>query len=244
MKILGICSYKGTNYYGWQKQVGFISAQSTIEEVLSKVYDASISITGSGRTDAGVHALKQYFHYETNKEKDLNQLCYALNKMLPEDIKILSLKVVDNDFHARYSAKKKLYEYCIALTNKDPFNYERAYVYPMPFDLDLFKQAINLFVGKHNYQDFTSKEEDEDGFIREIYKIEVEQIDNLISVRFEGNGFMRYQIRNMIGSALNVASKKEPIEFISNHLKEDNKEREIVSYKAPACGLYLVDVVY
>ena len=243
MKVLGVCSYKGTNYYGWQKQVGFISVQSTIEEVLSKIYDSSITITGSGRTDAGVHALKQYFHFDVVKEKDLNQLIYAMNKMLPDDIKILSLEQVDSSFHARYDAKKKIYEYCIALTNKDPFNYERAYVYPMPLDLDLLKQAINLFVGKHNYQDFTSKEEDEGGFIREIYKIEVEQIDNLISVRFEGNGFMRYQIRNMVGSALAVASKKEDISFIEQHLKE-GKEREIIAYKAPAEGLYLVDVLY
>ena len=243
MRVLGICSYKGTNYYGWQKQVGFISVQSTIEEVLSKIYDSPITITGSGRTDAGVHALKQYFHFDVVKEKDLNQLMYAMNKMLPDDIKILSFEEVDSSFHARYDAKKKIYEYCIALTNKDPFNYERAYVYPMPLDLDLLKQAINLFVGKHNYQDFTSKEEDEGGFIREIYKIEVEQIDNLISVRFEGNGFMRYQIRNMVGSAIAVASKKEDISFIEQHLKE-GKEREIIAYKAPAEGLYLVDVLY
>ena len=91
MKVLGICSYKGTNYYGWQKQVGFISVQSKIEEVLSQIYDTQINITGSGRTDAGVHARKQYFHFISEKEKDLKQLAYAMNKMLPDDIQILSL---------------------------------------------------------------------------------------------------------------------------------------------------------
>ena len=243
MKIKGICSYKGTNYYGWQKQVGFNSVQSTIEGVLSQIYNQEINIVGSGRTDAGVHALKQYFHFEVDKEKDLKQLAYSANKMLPDDIMILSFEVADDAFHARYSAKKKQYEYCIELTNKDPFNYERAYVYPMSLDLELFKHAISLFKGKRNYQDFTSKEEDEGNFIREIYNIEVEQINNLISVRFEGNGFMRYQIRNMIGAAISVASQKEKLDFISYHLKND-KEREIISYKAPACGLYLVDVIY
>ena len=200
MRVLGICSYKGTNYYGWQKQVGFVSVQSTIEEVLSKVYDAPINITGSGRTDAGVHALKQHFHYDAPKEKDLKQLCYALNKMLPEDIKILSLEVVDDNFHSRYNAKKKIYEYRIILKNKDPFQDELAFVYPMDFDFNLFKEALNKFVGKHNYHDFTSKEEDEDGFVREIYEINVTKNDNDIKVRFTGNGFMRYQIRNMIGA--------------------------------------------
>ena len=243
MRILGVCSYKGTNYYGWQKQVGFVSVQSTIEGVLSKVYDMPISITGSGRTDAGVHALRQYFHFDTDKEKDLKQLAYALNKMLPEDIKILSFEKVRDDFHARYSAKKKIYEYRIVLKNKDPFMEQLAFVYPMDFDFDLFKKALDKFVVRHNYQDFTSKEEDEGGFVREIYEIKVSKEDNNISIRFEGNGFMRYQIRNMIGAAINVANKKEDISFVDYHLKED-KPREIVSYKAPANGLYLVDVVY
>ena len=243
MRVRGICSYKGTNYYGWQKQVGFVSVQSTIEEVLSKVYDTPITITGSGRTDAGVHALKQYFHYDTAKEKDLKQLCYALNKMLPEDIKILSLEMVEDDFHSRYNAKKKIYEYRIVLKNKDPFQDELAFVYPMEFDFDLFKFALDKFVGKHNYQDFTSKEEDEGGFIREIYEIKVTKNDNDIKVRFVGNGFMRYQIRNMIGAAISVANKKEGLDFIDYHLKE-GKKREIISYKSPANGLYLVDVVY
>ena len=242
MKVLGVCSYRGTNYYGWQKQVGFISVQSQIEEVLSKIYDTQINIFGSGRTDAGVHAYRQYFHYVVEKEKDLSQLMYAMNKMLPEDIRILSLEKVNDDFHARYSAMKKIYEYQILLKNKDPFMFDKAYLYPMDLDVDLLKQALSKFVGEHNYQDFTSKEEDENGFMRTIYNIEVKQEDNLLKIRFEGNGFMRYQIRNMIGSALMVASKKENLSFIDYHLS--NKQREIVSYKSPACGLYLVDVLY
>ena len=243
MRVLGVCAYKGTNYYGWQKQVGFVSVQSTIEEVLSKVYDTPINITGSGRTDAGVHALRQYFHYDANKEKDLKQLCYAMNKMLPEDIKILSLEVVPDDFHTRYNAKRKIYEYHILLKNKDPFKDDLAFIYPMEFDFDLFKEALHKFVGKHNYQDFTSKEEDESGFVREVYRINVDKNNSEITVTFEGNGFMRYQIRNMIGAAISVANKKETLDFIDYHLRKD-KTREIISYKAPARGLYLVDVLY
>ena len=243
MKVLGVCSYKGTNYYGWQKQVGFVSVQSKIEECLSKVYDTQINIQGSGRTDAGVHALKQYFHYVCDKEKDLKQLTYALNKMLPDDIKILSLTQVDDDFHARYNATKKIYEYRILLTNKDPLSYDLAYIYPMALDIELFKQALNKFVGTHNYQDFTSKEEDEANFVRAICSIEVIKENDLIRIIFNGNGFMRYQIRNMIGAAISVASKKESLDFVEYHLKE-TKIREVIAYKAPASGLYLVDVIY
>ena len=244
MKVLGVCSYKGTNYYGWQKQVGFISVQEKIEECLSKVYDSPINIQGSGRTDAGVHALKQYFHFVSEKEKDLKQLAYALNKMLPDDIKIISFTKVDDDFHARYSAKRKIYEYRILLTNKDPLSYDLAYIYPMELNIELFKEALNKFVSTHNYQDFTSKEEDEANFVRTIYSIDLIKQNDLLRVVFNGNGFMRYQIRNMIGSAINVANGKESLSFIDNHLKEDKTKREIIAYKAPASGLYLVDVIY
>lgn len=243
MRILGVCAYKGTNYYGWQKQVGFESVQSTIEKVLSQIYDTEINITGSGRTDAGVHALRQYFHFDVNKEKDLNQLLYSVNKMLPDDIQILSFEKVADDFHARYNALKKIYKYRIVLNNKDPFLYDQAHLYPMDFDFALFAQALKKFEGVHNYQDFTSKEEDEQNFVREIYEIKMQKFNNEITVLFIGSGFMRYQIRNMIGAAINVANKKEDISFIDKHLK-DNKKREIISYKAPACGLYLVDVLY
>ena len=242
MKVFGICSYKGTNYYGWQKQVGFISVQSVIEETLSKIYDTPIIIYGSGRTDAGVHALAQTFHYVCDKEKDLKQLAYSMNKMLPSDIKIISLEKVDDDFHARSSAKQKVYEYRIALNNKDPFQNDLAYVYPMKLDVDLFNQALQKFVGKHNYQDFTSKEEDENGFVREIYEIKVKQNSDYVTVKFVGNGFMRYQIRNMVGAAINIANGKEDVSFIDKHLDKEN--REIISYKAPASGLYLVKVIY
>ena len=242
MRILGICSYKGTNYYGWQKQVGFVSVESTIEEALSQVYNSEINIVGSGRTDAGVHAFRQYFHFDTDKEKDLNQLAYSLNKMLPDDIKIISFEKVTDDFHARYSAKKKIYQYRIVLKNKDPLLYDQAWVYPMDFDFVLFAQALKKFEGVHNYQDFTSKEEDENGFVREIYEIKMQKMNDEILVLFIGNGFMRYQIRNMIGSAVAIANKKEDISFIDKHL--DSKVRDIISYKSPACGLYLMDVLY
>ena len=242
MKVLGICSYKGTNYYGWQKQVGFISVQEKIEKCLSKVYDTTINIQGSGRTDAGVHALKQYFHFVVDKEKELKQIVYSLNKMLPDDIKIISFEKVGDDFHARYNAKEKIYEYRILLTNKDPLSFDLAYIYPMELDIELFKQALDKFVGTHNYQDFTSKEEDESNFVRSIYSIDVIKENDLVRIVFKGNGFMRYQIRNMIGAAINVANGKEKLEFIDKHL--DSKNREIIAYKAPASGLYLVDVIY
>ena len=131
------------------------------------------------------------------------------------------------------------------LDERNPFNYEFETIVPYEVDIDLLMESLKLFEGTHNFQDFTSKEEDEDKFVRTIYSIEanyIEQTKQMI-ISIKGNGFMRYMIRNIVGTALAVAAKKEDISFIEYHLSKKDK-REIVSYKAPAEGLYLVDVNY
>ena len=243
MRVLGVVSYKGTRFQGWQKQPTVITVQGEIEKALSQVLNSEVTIFGSGRTDAGVHAIGQTFTFDMSKDLDLDKLCFSINRMIDKDIKILSFSKVDDDFHARFSAKSKTYLYKIRLGIKDPFENEFQYIYPFEFDFDLFSKALKQFEGKHCFKDFTSKEEDEDGYVREIYQIVSKKQDNDITVEFTGNGFMRYQIRNMVGAALAVASKNEDLNFISNHLKEE-KIREICQYKAPPQGLYLVKVEY
>lgn len=243
MRVLGVVSYKGTCFQGWQKQPTVKTIQGEIEKALSKVLNTEVNIFGSGRTDAGVHAIGQTFTFDMNKDLDLNKLCFSINRMIDKDIKIISLSKVDDDFHARFSAKSKTYLYKIRLGVKDPFENEYQYVYPFEFDFELFSKALKQFEGKHCFKDFTSKEEDEDNYIREIFKVVSKKQENDITVEFTGTGFMRYQIRNMIGAALAVASKNEDLNFIPNHLKEE-KNREICQYKAPPQGLYLVHVDY
>ena len=244
MRVKAIVKYRGTNYHGWQKQVGDRSMQSEIEATLSKVLDEPISIYASGRTDAGVHALGQVFHFDTSKEnQDLDRLRYSINLMLDQDIQILSFEKVVDDFHSRYQVKVKNYEYRIILASKDPFAYDLAYVCPYQISYELLKESLNKFIGKHDFKNLTSKEiDDEQGFVREIYAINLEQIDNKITISFTGNGFMRYMIRFMVGVALAIAMKKEKLSYIDEIL--DVSERKIVSYKAPAEGLYLVSVEY
>ena len=243
MRVLGVVSYKGTRFQGWQKQPTVVTVQGEIEKALSQVLNSEVTIFGSGRTDAGVHAIGQTFTFDISKDLDLDKLCFSINRMIDKDIKILSFSKVDDDFHARFSAKSKTYLYKIRLGVKDPFENEFQYIYPFEFDFDLFSKALKQFEGKHCFKDFTSKEEDEDSYVREIYKIVSKKQDNDITVEFTGNGFMRYQIRNMVGAALAVASKNEDLNFIPNHLKEE-KIREICQYKAPPQGLYLVKVEY
>ena len=242
MKIKAIVEYLGTNYHGWQKQTNDRSVEEEIEKVLSKILDNELTIYGSGRTDAGVHAKGQVFHFVVEKDFDLDKLLYASNMLLPSDIHIKSFEVVNDDFHARYSAKKKHYKYLINTGDKNPFIYGRTLYYPYPFNVTQLIECLELFIGTHNYQDFTSKEEDEDGFIRTIDSIDVKQEEDVLSIDLVGNGFMRYMIRDIIGTSLAVASSKEDIAYIKKHL--DSKNREIVSYKAGSEGLYLIDVIY
>lgn len=245
MRLLCQVSYKGTNYQGWQKQKTAPSVQEEIEKVLSQILNTEINIFASGRTDAGVHAQRQYFHFDTDSNMDLDRLRYSANCLLPKDIFINEIRQVSDDFHSRYSAKGKTYTYLMRLDERNPFNYEFETIVPYEVDIDLLMESLKLFEGTHNFQDFTSKEEDEDKFVRTIYSIEanyIEQTKQMI-ISIKGNGFMRYMIRNIVGTALAVASKKEDISFIEYHLSKKDK-REIVSYKAPAEGLYLVDVNY
>ena len=242
MRLFAIVSYVGTSYHGWQKQPGDTSVQEEIEKVLSKILNTPIDIYASGRTDAGVHALGQTFHFDVDKDVDTSKLRYSVNMLLPPSIVLKELKEVDDDFHARFSATGKTYRYSLYFGERDPFLEGRSCFYPYEFDLDLFKYALAKFMGTHNYQDFTSKEEDQSDFYRSISSISVSKKDKELYVDISGNGFMRYMVRFIIGTALAVASKKESLDFIDKHL--DSKKRNIVSYKADASGLYLLEVIY
>ena len=242
MKILAKASYLGTNYHGWQIQPNGVTVQEVIENTLSKILNTSTKIYGSGRTDAGVHALNQAFHFELNKEFDLDKLKYSLNSLLPDDICINSLEEVGEDFHARFSAKKKHYQYRINSIKKNPFIYQTSAYYPYPFDMTRFMQALDLFVGQHNYQNFTSKEEDEDNYVREIYDIKITIEEEYTAVDLIGNGFMRYMIRDIIGTCLAVASGKEDLTYITDRLDSDKNMH--TAYRASPEGLFLIDVIY
>lgn len=243
MRVLAVLTYKGTLYQGWQRQVDEPSIQKTIEEVISKILNAPTVIYASGRTDSGVHALGQTFHFDIEKKIDLDQLRYSINCLLPNDIHIKSLKEVSSSFHARYDARKKVYCYKILLGEDDPLLFDYYYIYHQAFDYSLFKKVLKHFIGTHNYQNFTSKKEDKDNFIRTIYRIKVQKKSNKISITFIGNGFMRYMIRNIVGYAFAVMENKETLSTLKK-LLDDNLPRHITSYKAPAKGLYLKKVIY
>jgi len=244
MRLFAVVSYRGTNYQGWQRQPNVITIQEEIEKTLSQYFNREIVISGAGRTDSGVHALGQTFHFDVDLEDiDLDRFLYSINCMLPADIKIEDIEQVDDDFHARFSAKEKVYSYQMVLRSKDPLFYDIMYTCPYKLDLKAMEEALTYFIGEHNFKNFTSKEEDKDNFVRNVYDITFENNGDYVNIIFRGNGFMRYMIRYMVGTALEVARGRMTLEEVKA-LLDENSERNIVSFKAPAEGLLLLEVRY
>lgn len=245
MRYKCIVSYDGYSFNGYQKQKHDKNTiQEVIENVLSQIFKEKVVIYGSGRTDKQVHAIGQVFHFDNDKKIPLNNLKKAANEMLPDSIKIKKCEQVDDSFHARYSSHKKLYVYKIK-NNKEVNVFDsRYYCYlKEKIDVNLLKKASCLFVGKHNFKNFTTnKIEEVESFEKTIYDVIVKESKNKIEIHFYGSGFLRYQVRMMVGALIVVSTNKKDVSFISNLLKESVNEK--CSYKAKPQGLYLKKVIY
>ena len=245
MRYFAIVQYKGSNFCGWQKQSvsKLPSIQEEIERVLSKLLNQVIKIFGSGRTDAGVHALGQAFHFDCDKEIDAFKFVHGFNELVNKDIVLNQIEKVNDDFHARFSAKKKTYLYKIETSkNSSPFNKGLMLQLHSNLDVEKMKEASQVFVGTHNFQNFTSKEEDEQNYSRTIESILFSINENIIEIELTGNGFMRYMVRMIVGNLIQVGLGKLTKEEIEKNLNDPI--RKVSSYKAPADGLYLEEVIY
>ena len=245
MKYFGVVSYSGERYAGFQRQNDKRTIQGEIEKQLSLYFGQEILIKGAGRTDAGVHALGQTFSFLGPEREDFEVIKKALNRLLPEDIYLRRLCAVPEDFDARHSCTGKVYEYTFTICERDPLRVGKiAQLCRDDFDFDAFLRALKEFEGRHNFQNFTTKPEDIGDFIRcvEIVSVLREEEGNLVRVRLKGDGFMRYQIRLMLGACFKVAVGKMKVQNIAEALSEG--PRNIVAYKAPAEGLCLVEVLY
>ena len=245
MNYLAKLEYNGHAYKGFQRLPNAPSVQGELERALSELNGEPSKIKAAGRTDAGVHALGQRFNFHREKIEDLEKFRVAFNRLLPNDIHIVSLEEVPDDFDARHSSKKKVYSYRFRWGEKDAlasFNIANLGYYK--FDAHEFEKALSFFVGKHNFQNFTTKPEDVYGFIREIdsIKVDIDSENHLGKATFLGDGFMTYQVRLIMGFALRCARGQEKAEKARDLIEKT--PRHIVSFKAPAEGLYLEDVIY
>ena len=243
MRYLLKFSYDGSNFSGFQKQKGHRTVEEELETALTRINnDKKTKVVATGRTDKGVHALCQYGHADIDVEISCYKLKRAMNSYLPNDIHIISTVAVDKDFHARYNVKSKKYKYLINIGEYNPI--ERNYIYQHNRNLNIkaMKEGINYFLGEHDFRAFVKDNKEKDNCIRIITKVEIEKDNDMIIISFEGNGFLQYQVRNMVGTLIKVGEEKiEPI-----NVKEilDSKKRPPSTKTAPAEGLYLVDVKY
>ncbi len=245
MKYFGVVSYLGENYFGFQRQKDKPSVQGVLEKWISHLLDAPTEIKAAGRTDAGVNAHGQTFSFVGREVKDCEAFRRSLNRLLPEDVFVKSLCFVPMEFDARHSSVSKVYSYHFSFGERDPFLKGRVtQLQRRGFDWDSFEAGLRVFEGKHNFQNFTSKSGDIDGFIREIEPISIIKNPDMQGgvVTFKGNGFMTYQIRFMMGAAFKCAFHLLEPEEVKRLLNAE--PRHIVSYKAAAEGLYLERVEY
>lgn len=237
-------SYDGTNYVGWQRQLTGLSIQELIEEALTKFLREPIVVVGASRTDSGVHALGQVAHFTSHEMIDVRKFLFSVNNLLPRDIRISSLELVSDQFHAQYSAISKLYYYHLYLAREDsPFN--RLYHYHIPFSisLDRLQEALQLFVGHHDFTSFTNCGSSAKTFERTIFRMSLEEEGNQsYRIACEGDGFLYKMVRNMVGSALLVAKGKCSLEDLLDILHK--KDRKKAPPPAPSRGLFLINVNY
>lgn len=246
MKYKLTIAYDGTSFGGWQVQSNALSIQFLIEQALSTVLRAPTVITGSGRTDAGVHALGQVAHFITDAPIEFSRLRYALNALLPPTIRILEISSAPDSFHARYSAISKEYHYHLHLSSiLDPF--KRLYSHPVytPLNLDVMQQAAELFIGTHDFTSFVNESHtpnaSKDG-VRTLTRLQFVTEEGGIRLEFEGNGFLYKMVRNITGTLLDVGSGKIPLLELAEIFAA--KDRKKAGSCAPALGLFLMKVSY
>jgi len=234
-------SYRGSAYHGWQRQENAHTVQEEVENALSKVWQTTVAITGSGRTDTGVHCEQQFFHADLPPVKDLSKLAFRLNRILPPDIAIGSVRLVDREAHARFSATSRAYNYRIS-RDKNVFTYGLRYIYNQELDIPLMNEAAGRMKNYTDFQAFSKVKTDVNHFHCEIIDAEWFSDDDDLTFYVRANRFLRGMVRAMVGTLMLVGRNKITIrEFEEILISGDRKN---AGASVPAEGLFLVGVTY
>ena len=242
MRYLITFSYDGTSYHGYERQVGYKTIEEELNKALTYINNKKTKIVSSGRTDKGVHAINQTGHADIDVKITEYKLKRAMNSLLPNDIHVISTKIVDNNFHARYNVKEKEYQYKLNMGEYNPC--DRNYIYQFNKELDIksMQEAIKDFIGINDFKSFTPNKEKKENYVREITDANIKVKDNIVTFTFIGNGFIKYQIRNMVGLLIQIGLHKKDIDSVKTIL--NNKNRSQGFRTAHPEGLYLVRVKY
>ena len=234
-------SYDGTDYHGWQRQPRKRTIQGSLEKALSKIAQKQIPVIGSGRTDAGVHALAQTAHFKARLTPDEDALHRAMNSLLPKDIRIVSLLKTNPDFHARKKALSKVYRYRIFnAKNISPFFLRYALYWPYELDLESMKTAAAKFIREADFTPFSSNR-----FlypVRNVMRSDIQKKGKEILYTVEANGFLRYMVRTMVGTLLEIGRGKRTPEIVDELF--EGRRRTLASPTAEPQGLCLIQVRY
>ena len=234
--------YDGSKYCGWQKQPNSSGIQGTIEYAIYEITKEKVNITGSGRTDAGVHALGQVANFKTDSSIPANRIPDALNSKLPKDISIIDCQEVSEDFHSRYSATGKIYRYLIYNSPyRSPLYKDTSY--HVRYDLDVEKMRIEAksLLGTHDFKGFMSSGSSVKDTVRTIRNITIEEKEDLIVLEVEGNGFLYNMVRIIVGTLVDIGRGR-----IDKSMEEiiASQDRGEAGHTAPAHGLFLKKVHY
>ncbi|MBQ1631233.1 MAG: tRNA pseudouridine(38-40) synthase TruA [Clostridia bacterium] len=242
-RIRTIISYDGTNYVGWQVQPNGVSVQALLEKALYELTGEQIRIEGSGRTDSGVHAEAQVAHFDTEARMSADKFAIAMNMHLPPDIRVLYSEASDPSFHARFSAKRKVYRYTVQLgPHADVFRRTTSlHLHYMP-DTEAMQQAAGYVIGTHNFNAFKCADSSMGNTVRTVFRSEWARDGNLLVYTVEGNGFLYNMVRILVGTMLEIGSGKRQPEDLLKAI--ESGQRTDAGATAPAHGLCLCRVVY
>jgi len=236
-----ILSYDGTDFCGWQRQPESRTVQGALEDALAKISGKPVSIAGAGRTDAGVHALGQVASFRAGLRLERDKLQRALNALLPGDVRVLSIRKAPQDFHARKSARSKVYRYRIINSRRiSPFLVRYVLDWPGPLDIVRMSEAARLFVRRADFTAFSSNRLLHP--VRRVCRSEIKRKGNEIVYTIEADGFLRYMVRTIVGTLLEVGRGKMEPRQVEQIFRQNR--RSLAGPTAPARGLCLVRVRY
>ena len=240
MKYLISIAYDGSKFFGFQRLKGHDTVQKKIEDALSIIAKEKIEIKGAGRTDRGVHAHDQKATCELNINIDEEHLKLALNSLVAPYIYITDVREVNNEFHPRFNVVKKEYVYKINLGDYNPLYYDYMFEPNYKLNIDKMKECSKIFIGVHNFKNFTSGERNNYECI--IYNIEFKESNNILEIKFNGKSFYRYMVRNLVGAMLDVSNNKASLEDIKEALEHPEITKQFKT--AIPNGLYLDKIIY
>ncbi|MBT3168578.1 MAG: tRNA pseudouridine(38-40) synthase TruA [Candidatus Cloacimonetes bacterium] len=234
-------AYDGTNFSGWQIQKVGRTVQEEIEKAISQIAKTPIKIVGSGRTDAGVHAMRQYAHFDFPIKMTVEQIKFAIQTKLPRDVKTLKVILKNDDFHARFDATLRTYKYFIT-KNRNPFNrYYSSYFPKMNINKTKINSCLPYFLGEHDFSSFAKFNPDVKNYVCKIEAFTFEEFDDNFVFTISANRFLHNMVRRIVGTVINITNSTEKVSIIEEFFKIKN--HKLVT-TASTQGLYLFDVKY